>query len=111
MKFSGVVTELQRDIDDADFPVSEAVITKKRVAIDWDEHGELFHAVLYSTDGGIIYTGNYGTPIPKKNWFMTATKYDAADGSVLLLCKWVQEDDEFPNSGASFFELDSVNEP
>ena len=106
MKCSGVVTELEIEMDEADFAVTEAVVTKNRISIDWDEYGKVFNVVMNSTDGGATYEGIYGDPRPNANWSMTATRYDSANGSILLLAEWVQEDGG--KSGVCMFELDPV---
>jgi hypothetical protein len=91
VKYSGVITEIEGELEDGDWIVSEAIVTDTRVCIDWIEGVQSFHAKLESDDG-VTFEGHYGTPIPNSNWSMTGVKYTAADGSVLLLLKWDQSD-------------------
>lgn len=102
MKFTGTITELGLDVDDCDFDVRDAVVSRDRIAIDWEEDGQLFHAVLKSSDG-TYFDGHYGSPQPNSQWTMQGTKYTAADKSVLLLVKWIQTDNGF--AGWTIFEL------
>jgi hypothetical protein len=106
MKFSGTLTELDIVFDEADYDVSEAVVAKNRIAIDWEEAGEPFHVVLTSSDG-VYFEGHYGSPLPNPNWKMQGTKYTAADKGVLLIVNWFQTDNG--NEGACLFELEPVD--
>jgi len=91
MKFAGTITELELDLEDYHHDIDQAVVTKNRIAMDWEEDGEKFHAVLTSTDG-VNYEGNFGLTELDKKWKMDAAKYTAADKDVLLLLKWIQTD-------------------
>ncbi len=103
MKWNGTITELGFDLDECDFDVDEAVVTRNRISIDWKEDDLVCHVVLKSSDGGETFAGNYGTPVPKKEWFMEAKKYTAADKSILLLSKWYQTDNG--REGSCIIEL------
>lgn len=103
MRYSGIVTELDLDLDDYDFDVIEAVVTKDRIAIDWKEDDQVFHVLAHSDDG-VTYRGNYGSPRPIPEYVMEFTKYTSADKGLLLLAKWYQTDNG--NEGSCFFELD-----
>ncbi|MBI3860670.1 MAG: hypothetical protein HY290_02110 [Planctomycetia bacterium] len=50
------------DLNEYDFGVKDAVVTKKRIAIDWDEDGEPYDLLAHSKDGGLTYQGITGLP-------------------------------------------------
>ena len=106
MRYSGVITELDCDLDEYDFEISDVVVTKDRIAMDWKEDDELLHVVLRANDDGITYEGNYGSPQPDPSWKMEVTKYTAADNGILLLAKWVQADSG--TSGSAIFMLEPI---
>lgn len=105
MKYTGCMTELGIEIDEYDFKVEDAVVTKDRIAIDWQENEVLHHAVLKSIDG-TNYIGNFGAALPKTEWKIQGKKYAAPDKSVVLLLRWTQED--FGRAGWVVVELDVV---
>jgi hypothetical protein len=102
MKCKGMVTELEIDVDEYDFDVTDAIVEDDHISVDWTEDGEPFHVKLRSTDG-VTYKGNYGCPKPTPDWSITATRYDSASGTVLLLAEWYQDDDG--HGGTSILEL------
>ena len=88
MRFVGSVCDYLEDWS----RVREAIVTKDRVAIDWEEDGERWHVVAHSSDGGRTYRGNYGYDRPNPNWVMELKRYRAPDGAVLLLARWWDRD-------------------
>jgi hypothetical protein len=107
MRFGGTITDLDWDLDDYDYKVSDAILAKMRIAIDWEENGEPFHAILASTDGP-HFEGHYGSPRPNSVWKLQGTKYTAGK-SVLLLLKWFQTDNG--PEGVSLFRLEPTGQP
>jgi hypothetical protein len=103
MRLTGTMTELDIDLDEYDWEIKEAVVTTKRIAIDWTEEDEPFCLIAHSTDGGKTYTGNYGNHTPNENWKMEITRYSGPDNAILLLAKWYQTDNG--RMGACFIEL------
>jgi hypothetical protein len=103
MRFSGACTELDVDLDEHDYEVVEAVVTSKRIAIDWIEDADKFHVVAISRDGGLSYQGNFGCPVPDNGWNMEITRFTAKNKAELLLAKWVQRDSG--RGGWSIFQL------
>lgn len=63
MRYAGVVTDLEEDLEDGDAEVREAVVTDTRISLDWDEEHQSFHMQLTSTDG-VTFQGHYGSPRP-----------------------------------------------
>lgn len=102
MRCIGSFTTLEIDIDEINGDISEAVVTDSKISIDWVEDGENYFASLHSTNG-IEYDGTFGEPILNDACKMTGVKYEALDGSVLLLAKWVRKD--LGTAGACYFEF------
>jgi hypothetical protein len=100
-KLTGIIYDV--DLSEYDSKIDEAVVTRNRIAIDWEEDGETLHLLAQSKDGGCSYVGNYGSPQPNKNWVMELTRYTATDGSVILIGYWRQKDTG--NEGSCLFEL------
>jgi hypothetical protein len=107
MKCVGVITDLDQNLDDADYEISEAIVTRDRIAMDWEEDGTDFHLIARSNDGGATYQGNYGSPSPHQERTIELTKYVAADKAVLLLGKWYERDSG--NEGWTIFELEQAD--
>lgn len=84
-KFDSVLFEGRRQ-------VTEAIVTPERIALDWLENGVKFHLAAHSKDGGLTYQGTYGMFRPEDDWSVTATRYTAVDGSVVLYCDWHEKD-------------------
>jgi hypothetical protein len=103
MKFEGIMTDLEIDIDEYDWEIEDAVLTASKIALDWTEDGEQFHLVAHSKDGGHTYKGNYGYPAPNKDWVMELERYSGPNKSVLLIARWHQTDNG--NAGANLIEL------
>ena len=91
MRLTGKMYDVD-GLDEAASDIEESVITSSRIALDWDEDNERFHAVLHSKDGGITYQGNFGSPEPEAKWVMEAIRFTATNGQVLLWLKWHQKD-------------------
>jgi hypothetical protein len=106
MKYTGCMTELGIEIDHFNFEVEDAVVTRDRIAMDWQENEVRHHAVLKSNDG-TNFIGNFGAAVPKTEWKIQGKKYTAADKSMVLLLRWTQED--FGRAGWVVVELDPVN--
>lgn len=106
MKYTGCMTELGIEIDNYDFNVEDAIVTRDKIAIDWRENEVLHHAVLRSRDG-VNYIGNFGAKVPKTEWKIQGKKYTASDKSMVLFLRWTQED--FGRAGWVVVELDVVS--
>lgn len=91
MKRTGFIREMSEEYDsDTDFRISACVATKEKIAMDWYEDGDNFHATLYSDDG-IIYRGSFGTPLLDENLRMEAIRQEF-NGSIILLVTWTNMD-------------------
>lgn len=101
-KLTGILFD-DVNIDEWDYEVHEAVVTKAKIAIDWKEEGTPFHLLAHSQDGGDTYFGNYGSPEPIKAWKMELTRYTSVNGTILLIARWHQTDNG--NEGVCAFQL------
>lgn len=86
MKLHGHLYECGATIDG--HKVTEAVISRQRIVIDWIENGLAFHMVARSDDGGITYKGTFGWPHLDAGNQMTLKLYKCADKSCLLHGNW-----------------------
>lgn len=77
--------------EEVDFHFTEAIVTKDRIAIDWNEEGTKAGLVAHSTDGS-SYSGNMGFPRPDEEGFAEFRLYKAKDGELVLLGKWWRTD-------------------
>ena len=103
MKYLGAMTELENDFDEGEFDVSDAIISKTKASLEWEEDGLQYHALLSSADG-VHYYGRFGVERLNDEWTIQAIKYTADDGGVLLYAKWAEN--ETGNGGCCFFELE-----
>lgn len=88
--------------------VKEAIVTPTQIQIDWDEGGDIGHLRATSTDG-ISYSGTYGYRRLDPALTLSLKRYDAKDGSILLVGSWnnANEDD-----GATWiFRLSEMSDP
>jgi hypothetical protein len=94
MRYKGKAIDVEFDleIDQAEYDIAEAVITDKRIAMDWVEDGDRIHFVGSSSDGGCTYKGHFGCPEPDPQWVMDITRYIAKNKAELLLAQCVQHD-------------------
>jgi hypothetical protein len=100
-KMTGILFDI--DLSEYDWEIDEAVVTKSKIALDWEENGELFHLLAVSHDEGCTYSGKYGSPQPNPDWTMELTRYTAVDRSVFLVAYWHQTDTG--NEGSCVFQL------
>jgi len=63
--------------------VRQAIITKERIAMDWDEDGEPTLAVLHSEDG-YYYEGTFGCPRPEPSARISGYLYKSVSGEYLF---------------------------
>lgn len=91
------------ELDNYDYKVDEAVITKSKLSLAWKEEDVQFHLLASSKDGGHTYAGTYGCPVLNSQWKMELTRYTAVTGSVLLVGHWWQEDNG--NESYCLFQL------
>jgi hypothetical protein len=63
VKYKGVIY----DCLEPAYNITDAVIAKKRISIDWIEDGEPGHLEATSSDG-IHFRGNYGYPRPEPTY-------------------------------------------
>lgn len=71
-------------------PVSDAVVTPKKISVDWEEKGGRAHLEATSTDH-VNFEGHYGYPHPEENRLVRFKKYRAANGEVVLLGTWYNQ--------------------
>jgi len=74
----------------ADASVKEAVVSEKRISIDWLEDGNLGHLEAVSHDG-TNFRGHYGYPTITNDFVVELKRY-AADGEVLFFGTWYERD-------------------
>jgi hypothetical protein len=91
-KGKGIDVEFDLNVDDFEYEIVQAVITTKRIAIDWTQNGDKFHLLATSSDGGCTYRGHFGCPQPDPHWVMEMTRYTAKNKAELLLGTWIQHD-------------------
>lgn len=77
---------------DANGIVRDAVITSKRISIDWDENGIQGHLVAHSQDGK-IFSGTYGYPSVDESQTLELMLFKA-QGEVLLFGTWCDQREE-----------------
>lgn len=94
MRFAGTWQEVE-DLEEDAFEISEAIVTKSRIAIDWEEGGDPRHAMLHSDDG-YFYRGTFGFPQLDSENKLEAWRYRSVAGDELLWIKW-----ELGESGAA----------
>jgi hypothetical protein len=102
-KGTGIDVEFDLEIDQYEFEVVEAVVTDKRIAMDWIQKDSKFHLLATSSDGGCTYKGHFGCPEPEPDWMMELTRYTAKNKAELFLAQWVQRDSGA--TGMSVFRL------
>ena len=98
------------DFDEDELPVAEiteAIVTDQRIALDWKEDGENFHAALTSSDDGISYEGEFGSPRPHAGCEVKGYRYDGKAGDVVLWLSWCRDDTGF--GGGWMVYLESKN--
>lgn len=89
--------------DEDGVEIRDVIVRDDKIALDWSQENELFNAVLRSTDGGVRYTGHFGTPKPEEAAVMEATRFQNKNGEVLLLLEWHRTDTG--HGGISFVRL------
>lgn len=75
------------DFDVSPLEVTDALIEKNHISIDWIEEGERGHLEATSEDGE-VYTGTYGYPQPDPYYHVELRLYSAASGDRLLFGRW-----------------------
>jgi hypothetical protein len=104
MKYRGTVTELNSamSLADSDFDLTAVIVTKERIAIEWQE-GAHFGLVLHPIDAdSTLYTGLLTSPEwPGVTGYYTAYRWDIANKGILLLATWKWNGD----AGVCMFEL------
>lgn len=81
--------------------VRQAIVTKERIAMDWDEDGELFLATLHSEDG-YFYEGTFGSPRPEPSTRMSGYLYKSVSGEYLFWAEWNRSDTGFGGANIIF---------
>jgi len=99
MKLSGVIRDFGTEGEEYD--VREAVVTKDRISIDWNEGGETGHLEATSDDG-VTFRGVYGYPHPDRWRSFHLVRYTAGN-RVLLYGTW--RNDAGNNTGHWLFAL------
>ncbi|MBI3469111.1 MAG: hypothetical protein HY000_39405 [Planctomycetes bacterium] len=99
MKLNGKV--FTREGTDEDFDVKEAIVTARRISVDWEERGKLGHLEAESADG-ISFRGHYGYPVPRRDYFFRMRLF-RAKGEFLLLGTYSERDTG--SEGMWFFQL------
>lgn len=79
----------------AETTVRDAILTVKRVVIDWLEDGEPYQLEAHSTDDGVHYNGSFGISRPDDDGRMRLSRYDSKDGSTILVGDWVSNGEGF----------------
>jgi hypothetical protein len=90
------------DFDVSPLEVTEAVIQKNRISIDWIEEGKPGHLEATSDDG-MVFRGNYGYTRPNPDYHFELRLYRAANGDPLLFGRWWRTDE--PEGGCWLFRL------
>ncbi len=85
--------------------ITEAIISDKKIAFDYDDNGWPASAVMYSVDGGTFYKGLFGTPKPESHCTIEGLRFTAKSGEILLWLKW--HDAETGFGGRSIVHLAS----
>lgn len=102
MKFIGQYFEVE-GLDEYAYCVDHAVVTAKRIALDWEDDGIPCLAVLHSTDGGYSYQGYYGPERPDTSLKIQAWRYRSVVGDTVLWIEWQNEAGGY--SGSSIVHL------
>lgn len=100
------VTGQWYEVDGMDEPtcdIQDAIVTKDRIALDWEENGDMFHALLHSTDGGYNYQGHFGERLLDTNCVIEAWRFRSVAGDELLWVTWHRKDTGF--GGTSLVHL------
>ncbi|MEX1094604.1 MAG: four helix bundle protein [Planctomycetales bacterium] len=101
MILSGYVHE---DLEGPAGDVREAVVTKERIALTWEEEGQIFHAALRSEDGGCSYEGRFGEFGDEQAGTMAGWCYRSRCGDYLLWVEWFRPDTGYGGTSVFGFE-------
>ncbi|MCE3014797.1 MAG: hypothetical protein ACK56W_18220 [Pirellula sp.] len=91
MKLTGVSYDVE-GLEEYTYVITEAVMTDKRISMDWEESGYVYNAIMNSEDGGTYYVGTFGSPRPESSCHIEARRFRAKSGEELLWLKWNRED-------------------
>ena len=88
MRFSGgkIYESIDSDMDCV-YRVTEAVLTPRKLSMDWHDCDEFAHLDATSKDG-MNYKGIYGYSLPDADCRMELKRFNAKDGSVMFLASW-----------------------
>ena len=82
--------------------VTDAVITKERISLDWEEAGASGHLEASSTDG-VRFKGTYGYRQPLPSRHIELTLFKSEGSGLALVCHWWNT--ENGNEGDWLFQL------
>jgi hypothetical protein len=80
MKYKGLLFWVEDDIDAC--TITDAVITKERLLLDWVQEGDPAHLDAVSADGS-TYCGNFGFPSPEATLQMELHFFRGKRGAIL----------------------------
>jgi hypothetical protein len=88
MQYSGVVSFPAKKGEE--YEVTSAVITDRRISVDWDENGDIGHLGATSVDG-VTFEGVFGFPRPEAGYRFRLTRRVDVD-QVILSGTWSNDD-------------------
>ena len=103
MKLTGESFDVE-GLDEYTYEITDAVVTDKRISLDWEQDGFMYNAIMNSEDG-TNYVGAFGSPRPENGCHMEARRFKAKSGEELLWLKWNRKDTGY--EGVSIVHLAS----
>lgn len=88
MRFGGSVSDYLED----DGTVFEAIVTRKRISIDWQEDGDQ-QCLMATSQDGQAYRGTFGFGRPSPNCPIHLELFKSKSGEVILIGNWRDDDD------------------
>jgi hypothetical protein len=92
--------------EEDDFPITDVVVAKDRISIDWAEEGQTVNVVL-SSDDGVVYRGSYRYRGYELQYYAELRLYRDARGELLLMGRWWRVD--FGDQGNWLVRLTPAN--
>ncbi len=90
MRYSGGFIRIEND---EAWVVTEAIISERRISLDYIESGVAAHLEATSSNGK-LFKGSWGyTQVELGRYDTELALYKAADGEILLLGKWWNHDE------------------
>jgi hypothetical protein len=90
MKMTGHFFDVE-GMDEWHVAVDDAIVTNKKISLDWEDDGYKYNAILTSEDG-TQYCGTFGSPRPMPKNTMKARRYKSTNGDELLWMTWYSDE-------------------